>query len=143
MITRQESFWENLDILDDGKEIYTIALAMGFSPHILTQGPSKKSEAWIGKHKWCMKNFPDVDLTITRNKGLFYGRVLVDDWPEYVKAWLAHRPRGLAVVPARSWNREMEGKDRVIRVDVSVEEQRQKLVAALKLAFNREIGENK
>ena len=45
-----------------------------------------------------------MNVTITRNKSLVYGRILVDDWPAFVGPWLANRPRGLAIIPAQPWN---------------------------------------
>jgi hypothetical protein len=43
-------------------------------------------------------------VTITHDKGIVYGAVLVDDWPEYVTSWLEHRPRGLVIMPAHNHN---------------------------------------
>ena len=45
-----------------------------------------------------------AQVTITEDKGLVYGKVLVDDWPAYGIRWLEWRPRGLLVVPAWPWN---------------------------------------
>jgi len=53
---------------------------------ILTQGPKKNPASWSGKKKWIDKNLgQDVDITITRDKGLVYGKVLVDDYPGYIE----------------------------------------------------------
>lgn len=137
LITSKVEFWQNLALLSDGMQIFDIATKeIGFTPHILTQGPSRKSEAWEGKHRWCLEHFPGVDLTVTRNKGLFYARVLVDDWPEYVFAWLEHRPRGLAIVPARSWNKDIKAHPNIIRVSMPTD---QDLVKEhLQKAFDRD-----
>jgi hypothetical protein len=43
-------------------------------------------------------------VTITHDKGLVYGAVLVDDWPDYILKWLEHRPRGLVIMPAHDHN---------------------------------------
>jgi len=45
-----------------------------------------------------------VQVTLTEDKGLVYGKVLVDDWPPYIERWLTWRPRGLVIMPARRWN---------------------------------------
>lgn len=45
----------------------------------------------------------NIDI-VGRDKGGTYGRVLVDDYPKYVKDWLKHRPRGLVIMPAHSYN---------------------------------------
>jgi hypothetical protein len=55
---------------------------------------------WIDKHLG-----QGVDITITRDKGLVYGKVLVDDWPEYINRWLEWRPRGLVIMPANEANK--------------------------------------
>tara|TARA_Y100000310_G_C20512920_1_gene729762 strand:+ start:436 stop:588 length:153 start_codon:yes stop_codon:yes gene_type:complete len=47
-------------------------------------------------------------MTITEDKGIVYGKVLVDDYPCYIKRWLENRPRGLVIMPAHSYNRDFE-----------------------------------
>jgi hypothetical protein len=63
---------------------------------------------------------PDVDITITRDKGLVYGLVLVDDWPKYILRWLKWRPRGLVIMPASTSNEKFK-HPQVIRYDGSRE----------------------
>jgi hypothetical protein len=48
---------------------------------------------------WCNKHLPGRQITITMDKSLTYGRVLVDDYPDYALGWLEHRPRGLVIMP--------------------------------------------
>ena len=73
---------------------------------ILTQGPKKNPASWSGKKKWIDKNLgQDVDITITRDKGLVYGKVLVDDYPGYIEKWLQWRERGLVIMPANELNK--------------------------------------
>ena len=55
---------------------------------------------------------------MSQNKSLVYGKILVDDFPEYVEPWLKNRPRGLAIIPAHPWNKEFK-HDRAIRYDRS------------------------
>ena len=55
---------------------------------------------------------------MTQDKSFTYGRVLVDDWPDYVTSWLEHRPRGLVVMPAHPWNVDFNHPN-VIRYDGS------------------------
>jgi len=43
-------------------------------------------------------------VTITMDKGLVYGRLLVDDYPDYVSAWLRWRKRAFVIMPAHPWN---------------------------------------
>ena len=71
--------------------------------------------AWGEKLEWCRLHLPeDVQVTLTEDKGLVYGRVLVDDWPPYVLRWLEWRKRGLVIMPAREWNEGFEHRQ-VIR----------------------------
>ena len=37
--------------------------------------------------QWCQHHLPGVPVTITMDKGLVYGKVLVDDYPPYVERW--------------------------------------------------------
>ena len=60
----------------------------------------------------------DIDITITRDKSLVYGKVLVDDYPAYAERWLKHRSRGLVIMPANKDNREYK-HPQVIRFDGS------------------------
>lgn len=107
LIKRQPSWWSNLEPLTDGFELLRVVRAVGFKVHICTRASTKIPDCWRQKIEWISKHVPDVPkITITQDKGLIYGRVLVDDWPPYVKAWLKHRPRGLVLMPDRSWNRE-------------------------------------
>ena len=78
-----------------------------FDIHILTKGPWRSSNAWTEKVEWCREHVPGIPLTITQEKSLVYGRVLVDDWTPYYESWLKVRPRGLVVVPAQPWNRDV------------------------------------
>ena len=48
------------------------------------------------KVQWCDRHLADFphQITITMDKGLVYGKLLVDDWPDYVLRWLRWRKRG-------------------------------------------------
>ena len=104
-ITRQEGWWRNLPILDLGWDIFMEALEADFRLEILTKGPINKSLAWKEKVEWCAKNISyEHGITITRDKGMVYGKVLVDDYPSYILDWLKWRPRGLVIMPAHNYN---------------------------------------
>ncbi len=110
-----KSWWENLPKFQLGFEVWSLANALAYRRVILTQGPKKNPPAWQGKKLWIDRELgPETDIIITRDKSLVYGRVLVDDYPPYVSAWLAHRPRGLAIVPASRENANFRHKQ-VIR----------------------------
>lgn len=97
-------WWENLPVYKPGMEIVGLLREAGFTLMVLTKGPFNAPAAWAEKVKWCRRHLPDASVTITEDKGLVYGRVLVDDWPAYGIRWLQWRPRGLLIVPAQPWN---------------------------------------
>lgn len=103
-IKRQPDWWFNLEKLPRGFAILDMLRDLKFRIHILTRGPKNNAGAWTEKVKWCRLHVPDASITITLDKSLTYGRVLVDDWPDYVTPWLRHRARGLVVMPAQTWN---------------------------------------
>jgi hypothetical protein len=103
-VKSRTGWWESLPVIESGMGLVQLCRDIGFSINILTQGPAINTNAWTEKYLWCEKNVrpiaPDYNMNITRGgKGLVYGRVLVDDWPPFMKAWLEHRPRGLGLMP--------------------------------------------
>lgn len=109
LIRSSESWWTNLEPFKLGFDIWDLAKEIGFHRVILTQGPRLSSVAWSGKKKWIDKNLgQDTDLVITRDKGLVYGKLLVDDFPKYVIRWLKWRPRGLVIMPAQKHNEDFK-----------------------------------
>lgn len=103
-IKAQPDWWFNLERIQAGFDILDMLRSLNYRLHILTRGPKYASSAWEQKARWVRKHVPDASLTITLDKSLVYGRVLVDDWPDYVTPWLKHRPRGLVVMPDQPWN---------------------------------------
>lgn len=117
LITHSEDFWENLPKLKLGWDILNIARELNYRIMILTQGPKKNPAAWSGKKKCIDKHFgEDFDITLTRDKGLVYGKILVDDYPEYIKRWLSWRERGLVIMPSNENNKNYS-HPQVIRYD--------------------------
>jgi 5'-nucleotidase len=104
LIKTQPGWWRDLPIHQPGMDLVELLKEMGFDLMVLTKGPWKSTQAWTEKVEWCRKHLPDVPVTITEDKGLMYGKVLVDDWPAYGIRWLQWRPRGLLIVPAWPWN---------------------------------------
>ncbi len=117
MITSQGEFWENLELLEDGFYIMRMCKEIGFTNVVLTKGPYTKPEAWSHKLIWCHNYLKDVPVQIVTLKSLVYGRILVDDWPEYCLGWLKHRPRGQVIMPARPWNKDIV-HPQIFRVDL-------------------------
>jgi len=103
-------WWQDLEKYAPGFEILNLAKDLGFSIHILTKGPRSSTNSWAEKVEWCKRNLEeyDVNITISEDKGLVYGKVLVDDYPEYVEQWLRNRPRGLVIMPLHEWNKNFK-----------------------------------
>ena len=117
LISRFEEWWTTLPKIKLGFDIWDLAETLNYKRMILTQGPRRNSAAWSGKKKWIDKNLgEDTDITITRDKGLVYGKILVDDYPEYIERWLKWRKKGLVIMPASTENKRFE-HPQVIRYD--------------------------
>jgi hypothetical protein len=88
-----------------GMGVLNICRRLGFEIHALTKGPKRHSRAWREKVEWCQEHIAeDVDIHITSDKGLVYGKLLYDDYQDYMDRWLAHRPRGLGIMPRTATN---------------------------------------
>jgi 5'(3')-deoxyribonucleotidase len=103
-IRRQPGWWRGLPRFQLGFDVLAELQALHFEVHVLTKGPASAPNSWTEKLEWCQQHLPGVPVTITMDKGLVYGKVLVDDWPPYVERWLAWRPRGLVILPAHPHN---------------------------------------
>lgn len=99
MIRKVPGWWKGLPRLDSGLILLEIAKDIGFEINILTKGPSSNATAWKEKVEWVREHLGDVKITITEDKGLTYGRILVDDYWAYMQRWLMWRPRGLGIMP--------------------------------------------
>lgn len=134
LIRREEDWWVNLPKFKLGWDVLRIARRLGFRIVILSKGPRRNPAAYSGKKKWIDKNLGyDVDVILAQDKGLVYGKILVDDFPPYIEGWLKHRPRGLVIMPANEGNKEFNHPN-VIRYDGSDLE---KVWAAMKKAKER------
>lgn len=100
-------WWKNLKPIESGFSIYYLAKSIGFDCHILTKGPRSKSIAWMEKLECCQMHFgEEIDVHVTSDKGLTYGKFLFDDYPEYMERWLKWRPRGLGIMPCTPANKD-------------------------------------
>lgn len=109
LIKRVPGWWRDLPIYQPGWDIFHEADMLGFENHILTKGPKSKAHAWGEKVECITNHFGDsinIDV-VMKDKSGRYGRVLVDDYPPYVLGWLQWRPRGLAIMPAHSYNKDI------------------------------------
>lgn len=117
-ISATSEWWEKLPKLELGWEILKVAQELQYRIMILSQAPVDNSEAWSGKIKWLQKNLPNVDMTLTRDKGLVYGKILVDDYPKYISSWLTWKRNGFVIMPANESNANFKHKQ-VVRYDGS------------------------
>lgn len=108
LIKRRPGFWRELPRLEFGFDVPWEMQQLGFDCSILTKGPSSASAAWSEKFEWCRLHVPDLSVHVGEEKGLVYGKVLVDDWPPYIENWRRHRPRGYVVSIAQPWNVTVE-----------------------------------
>jgi hypothetical protein len=106
LIRHQPNWWKNLPLIGNGLGIFDLATKIGFKNHILTKGPKHYPQAWKEKVEWCQHLFgKDVDIHITSDKGMVYGKFLYDDYPEYMERWVKRRPRGLGIMPVNDFNK--------------------------------------
>ncbi len=108
LIRNQPGFWLNLNPIKLGMDIYQLLKGMGFCMTVLTKGPHGSPNAWTEKFQWCNNHLEDHYITITQDKGLVYGKILVDDYPKYITSWLEWRPRGLVLMPHHDYNADFE-----------------------------------
>jgi hypothetical protein len=106
VITSQVGWWLGLEPFRLGWDILDLALSLGCRAVVLTKGPARKPSAWTEKVQWCDRHLGNriEGVTITHDKGLVYGKLLVDDYPDYILSWLKFRPRGLVIMPAHPHN---------------------------------------
>ncbi|MCR4327183.1 MAG: hypothetical protein NUV46_01215 [Nanoarchaeota archaeon] len=117
LIKSSESWWENLPPIYAVHEFFALTKEFGFRNVILTQGPKGNPAAWSGKKKCIEKHFgEEIDITITRDKGLVYGKVLFDDFPDYILKWLKWRKNGVVIMPTNKTNESFK-HPQVIRYD--------------------------
>jgi hypothetical protein len=116
MIQSLPGFWSDMKKFQLGYDILEVAKELGFNINILTKGPKDNPTAWMEKFIWCEKELSpilgqigeDFFVGVVQDKGLTYGKILVDDYPPYILRWLKWRPRGLVIMPAHEWNKDFE-----------------------------------
>ncbi len=134
LVKSKTDWWINLPKYKLGWDILEIAKKIGFRVIILSKNPGHNPEALTGKKKWIEKNMGEnTEVILTADKGLVYGRVLVDDYPEFLKQWLKHRPNGVAIMPVNQNNKYFT-HPQVIRYNGKNLKQ---VKEALKIAFSR------
>lgn len=132
LIRNQQGWWEKLDELKLGFDVLSLARELEFIIHILTKGPRSATNAWSEKTTWSLRHVPGAGITQTEDKGLVYGKLLVDDFPGYINQWLMWRPRGLVIMPGHDYNKGFEHLQ-VVRYDGSNLEQVKEAMTKAKL----------
>jgi FMN phosphatase YigB (HAD superfamily) len=119
LIKAQPGFWRELAPISLGFQLLEEARAQRFLCQILSKSPRKIPAAAGEKIEWCVRYVPDLPIVLSEDKGLVYGKLLCDDWPEYIERWLTWRPRGLVVAVAQPWNVGIDAKfsRNVVRFD--------------------------
>ena len=140
IIRNQPGWWVNLEKYKPGFDILNLAKELGFAINILTKGPRSSPASWSEKVTWIKENLKEYDLNITvsEDKGIVYGKLLVDDNPEYILRWLQNRPRGLVIMPDQDWNKDFN-EDNVVRYNGNNLEEVKK---AMIIAMNRNPDED-
>lgn len=122
LIKSVPGWWEKLPLIEHTATLLRLMLSAGYEVQVLTKGPAHNYLAWQEKVAWCRKHLPpEVKVTITEDKSLVYGKVLVDDWPEYIEAWLKHRPRGKVIMPAYPYNTHLANHPQIYRLTADEE----------------------
>lgn len=111
LVKNQPGFWANLPPIHRGFAILDLLKKNGYQINIFTKAPRKSLAAFTEKAQWCEKHlsdYPDVKISMVQDKGLHYGKILVDDWPPYIERWLQFRPRGRVIMPVTKYNKSFE-----------------------------------
>lgn len=116
LIRGQAGWYRNLKPLTLGFEIVRMLQEIGFRIMILTKSSKESKNAWSEKVAWVAEHLPEADVTVTQDKGLVYGKVLVDDYPGHIERWMERRPRGIVVMPEQRWNEHVKTGDRILKV---------------------------
>lgn len=104
LIKTQPGFWRDLAPIPLGFQLLEEARTQRFLCQILSKSPRKIPTAAGEKIEWCIRYVPDLPIVLSEDKGLVYGKLLCDDWPEYIERWLTWRPQGLVIAVAQPWN---------------------------------------
>lgn len=140
LIRGQAGWYYNLKPLPLGFEIVKMLQEIGFRIMILTKSSKQSKNAWSEKAAWIAEHLSeDVEMTVTQDKGLYYGRVLIDDFPGHFLRWMDHRPRGIVVMPTQAWNKDTSRRPNLY--PVSSREDLEKVRPVLEEAFERKGGE--
>ena len=118
-IVNSSGWWRRLRKFKLGWDILECANFLGFSLNIVSRGPDDSPNAWQEKWEWCKNNIPyKHTVTITEDKSLIFGDVLVDDYYLYAEEWLKRHQDGTVIMPVNCYHRTLKD-DRVTVYDGS------------------------
>lgn len=140
LIRGQAGWYRNLKPLPLGFDIVRMLQDIGFRIMIMTKSSKESKNAWSEKVAWIAEHLPEVDVTVTQDKSLVYGRILVDDYPGHFLRWMEHRPRGIIVMPTQIWNKVTPKHPNIH--PVSSQEDLEALQPVLQEAYDRKGGEH-
>ncbi len=114
VIKNGPGWWENLPVIPSGMQVVDLLREMNWEMLILTKGPKRTKQAWTQKVEWAERHIPDAFPIITGGrrseksggKSLVYGKVLFDDYPKFMNAWVLAHPRGLGIMPINEGNKD-------------------------------------
>lgn len=120
------SFWRDMPLIEGAQDGVWALQDAGFRVHWITS-PWFTCPDWENiRRRWLGRNFgvdPAHDVTITTQKGHFFGDVFVDDRPKHIKAWQRAFPGSQAWLfdsPLNCWfdwpRRCVWGKDGLIAI---------------------------
>jgi len=108
LIRSKPGWYLNLEPLPLGFKIADTLRDIGFCIMVATKATPKATNAWSEKAAWCMKHLPYAHVTVSEDKTLMYGKILVDDYAKFADPWLLRRPRGYVILPDQPWNQRYE-----------------------------------
>lgn len=119
LVKAQPGWWLALPRLPLGFDLLALAREAGYQIEVLTMGPHNTPSAWMEKVQWAHRHVgADVKVTVTEDKNLSHGAVLVDDTPQTLLGWLARHPSGRGIAPAQPVNEGLR-HPRAVRYDGS------------------------
>lgn len=139
LIRGQAGWYRNLKPLEFGFIIVRLLQEIGFRIMIMTKSSKESKNAWSEKVAWIAEHLPEADVTVTQDKSLVYGRVLVDDYPNHFLKWMNHRPRGIVVMPMQPWNKDVMAREGLYAVKDSAD--LEAIRPMLQAMFDRKGGE--
>lgn len=108
LIRSKPGWYLNLEPIPLGIKLAEMLHVIGFTVMVATKATPKATNAWSEKAAWCQKYLPFAKVTVSEDKTLMYGKILVDDYQKFADPWLLRRKRGYVILPDQPWNQGYE-----------------------------------